>query len=428
MWLEKIDYPSDLKKLSLSELRELAGEIRQFMVESVSKTGGHLAPNLGVVEITIALHYVLNTPADKIVWDVGHQTYVHKILTGRKNEMRTLRQYGGISGFPKRSESEYDVFDTGHASNSISIALGLAVARDMKHSKETVVALIGDGSLTGGIAFEAMNQAGHIKTNLTVVLNDNEMSIAKNVGAISSYLSRIRIDPLYNRIRDEIEEKIKKIPGIGEKIFNVTESFMESMKNVFVPGLLFEELGFTYIGPIDGHNIERITTAIALAKKMKGPVLIHALTKKGLGYLPAEKCPDRFHGISPFSIEKGETKKSKIPSYTEVFGKTLVELGKNNKKIIAVTAAMREGTGLNYFAEKYPDRFFDVGIAEQHAVTFAAGLASEGMKPFCAIYSTFLQRGYDQVVHDVAIQNLPVRFAIDRAGLVGADGPTHAGA
>ncbi len=428
-FLKKINSPKDLKALTFEQLNQLANEIREFLIKVVSQTGGHLAPNLGVVELTIALHYALESPKDKIIWDVGHQSYVHKIITGRKDKFSTLRQYQGLCGFPKKSESEHDIFDSGHASNSISVALGLAIARDKKKTNETVVAVIGDGSLTGGMAYEALNQAGHLKTNLIVVLNDNAMSIAKNVGAMSSYLSRIRIDPTYNKLREEIEERIKKIPGVGEKIYALGEHVKESIKHLFVPGMIFEELGFKYIGPIDGHNIEVIATAISLAKQAKGPVLIHVLTQKGKGYPPAESYPDKFHGISPLAQENGElAKKEPLPTYTEVFGKTLIELAKKEEKIIGITAAMPGGTGIDIFAREFPDRFFDVGIAEQHAVTFAAGLALGGFIPVVAIYSTFLERAYDQIIQDIALQGLHIIFAIDRAGLVGEDGPTHHGA
>jgi 1-deoxy-D-xylulose-5-phosphate synthase len=430
MWelLEKVNSPQDLKKLSFKELNKLAEEIREFLIDVVSRTGGHLAPNLGVVELTIGLHYALNAPKDKIVWDVGHQAYVHKIITGRRDQFTTLRQFGGLGGFPRREESEYDVFNTGHASTSISVALGLAISRDKRGSDESVVAVIGDGALTGGVAFEALNQAGHLKTELLVVLNDNSWSIAPNVGALSSYLARLRLDPTYNRLRDEFEEAIRRIPGIGERLVNIGEHFKESVKHLFVPGMIFEELGFKYVGPINGHNIEQVVKAVSLAKQIKKPVLIHVLTQKGKGYKLAEEQPDKFHGTAAFKVETGEPcKEASCPTYTQVFGETLVELAKDDEKIVAITAAMPSGTGLNIFRQAFPERVYDVGIAEQHAVTFAAGLAVGGLLPVVAIYSTFLQRAFDQVIEDVALQNLHVIFALDRGGLVGEDGPTHHG-
>jgi 1-deoxy-D-xylulose-5-phosphate synthase len=427
--LDRIDSPKDLKALSWREMKQLAAEIREELVRTVSTTGGHLAPNLGVVELTLGLHYALDSPRDKIVWDVGHQSYTHKLITGRREQFNTLRQYGGISGFPKREESEHDIADTGHASTSISIALGLAEARDREVGDWTVVAVIGDGSLTGGMAYEGLNQAGHHKTKLIVILNDNVMSIATNVGAMSSYLNRMRLDPTYNKLRNEIEQRIKRIPAIGETMLTIGEHLRDGLKQLLVPGMLFEELGFRYIGPIDGHNIEEIARTVQHAKQLDGPIIIHVLTKKGYGYEPAEKRPDEFHGTSPFVIETGKPKSvGTIPSYTEVFGRTLTELAARNKKIIAVTAAMPSGTGLDIFEKSFPDRFYDVGIAEQHAVTFSVGLALAGFVPVVAIYSTFLQRAYDQVVHDVCLQNIHVVFALDRAGVVGEDGPTHHGA
>jgi 1-deoxy-D-xylulose-5-phosphate synthase len=426
--LSRIKGPQDLKKLNKRELRELATQIREVIIKTVSRTGGHLAPNLGVVELTIALHRALDCPRDKIIWDVGHQCYVHKLLTGRYENFQTLRQYGGISGFPKRSESEFDIFDTGHASNSVSIALGLAEARKFDHEERVVVAVIGDGALTGGMAYEALNQVGHLGTKLIVILNDNEMSISCNVGAMSSYLARLRLDPAYNRISQEIEAKVKKIPAIGEHLYAIGEHIKESFKALLVPGMLFEELGFKYIGPINGHNIEEIERNISLAKNINKPVLLHVLTKKGFGYKPAEENPDRFHGTSPFIIETGEIRdKEVIPSYTKVFGRTLCEIARENERIVAITAAMATGTGLDLFKEEFPDRFYDVGIAEQHAVTFAAGLAISGLLPVVAIYSTFLQRAYDQLIQDVCLQGLPIILALDRAGVVGEDGPTHHG-
>jgi len=427
--LAKVDSPRDLKQLSYDDLEVLAKEIREELIEITSETGGHLAPNLGVVELTIALHRSLDSPKDKIIWDVGHQCYVHKILTGRKKRFATLRQYEGIAGFPKSSESEHDIFDTGHASTSISFALGLAEARDKKGGDENVVAVIGDGSLTGGMAYEALNQAGHLGTRLIIILNDNEMSIASNVGAMSSYLNRIRLDPVYARWREEIEQRIRKIPAIGEKVYAVGESIKDALKYIAAEGVIFEELGISYVGPIDGHDIKALEENIDLAKNLKKPVLIHALTKKGRGYAPAENHPEEFHGTAPFVVKTGKLKvHSEIPTYTEVFGRTALELAKKNKKIVAITAAMSSGTGLSKFKEAFPDRFFDVGIAEEHAVTFSAGLARGGCLPLVAIYSTFLERAYDQIIQDVCLQGLHIIFALDRAGLVGEDGPTHHGA
>lgn len=426
--LAEINCPADIRELSLNELDILAEEIRCLMLEVVSKNGGHLAPGLGVVELTLALHSEFNTPADKLVWDVGHQTYAHKIITGRRDLFPTLRQFKGLSGFPKRMESEYDCFDTGHSSTSISAALGMAKARDLNREKHRVVAIIGDGALTGGLAYEALNQAGELKTDMIVILNDNEMSIVANVGAMSGYLSRMRTDPRYGKGKEEIEQILKRIPRVGPQVARTVERVKDSFKYLMVPGMLFEELGFTYLGPVDGHNIAAMKTVLQNAKKLKGPVLVHVMTQKGRGYHPAEKNQDLFHGIGPFEIETGETaKKTGPPTYTEVFGQTLVKLARSNEKIVAITAAMPMGTGLDKFAEEFPARFFDVGIAEQHAVTFAAGLASQGFHPVVALYSTFLQRAFDQVLHDVAMQKLPVTLAIDRAGLVGEDGETHQG-
>lgn len=426
--LSKIDSPEILRELDQAELATLCEEIRGELITCISKNGGHLASNLGVVELTIGLHLALNSPSDKIVWDVGHQCYVHKLLTGRRAEFPTIRTYGGLAGFPKRSESEHDVFDTGHASNSISVALGLAEARDLRGGDETVVAVIGDGSLTGGMSYEALNQAGHLGTHLIVLLNDNEMSIAGNVGAMSSYLARIRLDPTYNRLRDEIEAAVRRIPGIGDFIFTTGEHVKESVKQLLVPGMIFEELGFKYIGPIDGHDINAVKTSVKLARGVGGPVLIHAITTKGRGYCHAENSPDKFHGISPFVVSNGEPKSlGKAPQYTKVFGDAMVELAGQDDRVVALTAAMAAGTGLEAFGKAYPNRFYDVGIAEQHAVTFAAGLAVQGLLPVCAIYSTFLQRAFDQLVEDVCLQDLHVVFALDRGGLVGEDGPTHHG-
>ncbi|QSZ26503.1 1-deoxy-D-xylulose-5-phosphate synthase [Aceticella autotrophica] len=425
--LENINTPYDLKKLNKNELELLAKEIRCFLIENVSKTGGHLASNLGVVELTIALHYVFNSPIDKIIWDVGHQSYVHKILTGRKNKFDKLRKFNGISGFPKRCESIHDVFETGHSSTSISAALGIAKARDLNNEKYSVISVIGDGALTGGMAFEALNDAGRSKTNLIVILNHNEMSISENVGSISMYLSKIRTDPYYFRFKKDIENIMNIIPPIGKSIYKSVEKLKYSIKQLVVPGMLFEEIGFKYLGPIDGHDINALIEVLNRAKNIEGPILIHTITKKGKGYIHAEQNPDKFHSASPFNIQTGEFKKNGRDTYSDVFGKTLTKIALNDHSIVAITAAMPDGTGLNHFAEKIPDRFFDVGIAEQHAATFAAGMAINGYKPYFAVYSTFLQRAYDQVIHDICIQKLPVVLAIDRAGLVGEDGETHQG-
>lgn len=425
--LERINSPEDLRKLDPGKLEVLAEELRALIVETVARTGGHLAPNLGVVELTIALHRVFDTPRDKIIWDVGHQCYAHKIITGRRESFSTLRQFGGISGFPSREESVYDVFGTGHASTSISAALGLAKARDLNQDDFEVVAVIGDGALTGGIALEALNHAGHIKADIIVVLNDNEMSIAKNVGALSGYLTRLRTDPMYYRSREEFESLIQKIPAIGPKMLRVLERLKDSVKYLVVPGMFFEELGYTYLGPVNGHNIVALINTLDKAKTVKGPVLVHVATRKGMGYPPAEKDPDLFHGIGPFDVKSGEVRRSDKISYTEVFGQTLVKLAEKDPRIVAITAAMPTGTGLKPFARRFPQRFVDVGIAEQHAVTLGAGLAAGGWRPVVAIYSTFLQRAYDQIIHDVCLQRLPVIFALDRGGIVGEDGVTHQG-
>ncbi len=426
--LKNVKAPKDLSKLSAVELNDLAQEIRQVLIHTVAQNGGHLAPNLGVVELTIALHAVFASPVDKLIWDVGHQSYIHKLLTGRREEFNTLRQAGGISGFPKREESPHDFFNTGHSSTSISAALGMAMARDLHGEKSHVVAVIGDGALTGGMAFEALNHAGHLGLDLIVVLNDNEMSIAENVGALAGYLSRMRTDPRYFKQKEEMEHLFKKIPSIGPTVFKAMERIKDSFKYLVVPGMLFEELGFTYLGPIDGHNIAEMQAVLRRAKQTHGPIVVHVLTQKGKGYQPAEKNPDRFHGTGPFNIKDGEPlTRSPVESYTDIMGSTLCELAENNASILAVTAAMPTGTGLDKFARLFPKRFFDVGIAEQHAVTMSAGLATDGFKPVLAVYSTFLQRAYDQVLHDVALQNLPVVFAIDRGGLVGEDGETHQG-
>lgn len=425
--LESITNPSDVSKLSLTDQQKLAQEIRSQMLKVVSKTGGHLAPSLGVVELTIALHAVFTTPKDKIVWDVGHQSYAHKMLTGRCGVFENLRQYQGMSGFPKRSESVHDCFDTGHSSTSISAAVGMATARDLKGEKNEVVAVIGDGALTGGMAFEALNHAGHMKRKVIVVLNDNEMSISKNVGALAGYLAKMRSDPMYSKGKDDIEAVLMRIPKIGPNILKAVERVKDSMKYLVVPGMIFEEFGFTYLGPVDGHNIDAMREALETAKTLKEPVVVHVVTKKGKGYAPAETNPGKFHGVGAFELATGDVaKKDGPPQYTKVFSDTLLDIAKD-ERVVAITAAMPGGTGLDAFNKIYPKRFFDVGIAEQHAVTFAAGLAVAGMKPVVAIYSTFMQRAYDQVIHDVCMQKLPVVFAIDRAGLVGEDGETHQG-
>jgi len=425
--LKKVHSPYVIRSLNFAQLQELAGEIRQEIINTVAKNGGHLSPSLGVVELTLALHYVFNSPVDKIIWDVGHQSYAHKLLTGRYKEFGTLRQIGGISGFPRPAESKHDVFGTGHSSTSISAALGMAVARDLKGDNYSVVAIIGDGAMTGGMAFEALNHAGHMKKDLIVVLNDNEMSIAQNVGALSGYLNRLRTDPMYSRGKEEIEQILRKLPA-GPTLLRLIEKLKDSLKYLVVPGMFFEELGFIYLGPVDGHDIKAVTGVLQRAKSIKGPVLIHMLTKKGKGYKPAEDNPDKFHGVGPFDVASGEVKKKNAPlSYTEVFGRTMVKLAGSERNVLAITAAMSGGTGLTKFARLFPERFFDVGIAEQHGVTLAAGLASGGYHPVVAIYSTFLQRAYDQILHDICLQNLPVVFAIDRAGIVGEDGPTHHG-
>lgn len=426
--LSNLQLPGDLKKLSYKELETVAAEVRQILISTLSRTGGHLAPNLGVVELTLALHRIFNSPQDKIIWDVGHQSYVHKLLTGRLERFSTLRQLGGISGFPKPEESEHDAFATGHSSTSISAAVGLAKARDLSGGRHKIIAVIGDGSMTGGMAFEALNHAGHLKLGLMVVLNDNEMSIAPNVGALSAYLSRVRMNPALNRLKEEIEHLVQSIPGVGEMTVRYLEKLKDSLKYLVIPGILFEELGFSYFGPVDGHNIRQMVQVFRDAAERSGPVLIHVLTKKGKGYLPAEKDPLKFHGIPGFEIPSGLLqKRSGPPTYTEIFGESLVELAREDGRVVAITAAMPEGTGLVKFARVFPERFFDVGIAEQHAVTMAAGLARGGRRPVVAVYSTFLQRAYDQILHDVCLQELPVVFALDRAGVVGEDGPTHHG-
>ena len=426
--LKKINNPNDLKKLKKDDLPLLAAEIRKLIIETVSKTGGHLASSLGVVELTIALHYIFDAPDDKIIWDVGHQAYTHKILTERKSKFHTLRQYKGISGFPKIEESDYDAFNTGHSGTSISAALGLAKARDTKKENHSVIAVIGDGSTTAGMAFEGFNQAGHLKSNLIVILNDNEMSISANVGAVSAYLSKILTGQLYTKLIDEIDTLLKHIPKIGNRVSRLAHRVEEAIKGILIPGRIFEDLGFNYVGPIDGHDLFHLVSALQGIKKLKGPVLFHLVTKKGKGYQPAEEKAPSFHGVSSFNIGTGTfLKKKSSKTYTEAFGDSITELAQKDIRIIAITAAMTDGTGLSKFAKKFPDRFYDVGIAEQHAATFAAALALEGLKPVVAVYSTFLQRAYDQVLHDICLMNLPVTFALDRAGIVGEDGPTHHG-
>lgn len=426
--IENIKSPEDLKKLATDELKDLALELRGTIIERVSINGGHLASNLGVVELTIALHYVFNSPIDKIVWDVGHQSYPHKLITGRYDRFPTIRKYKGISGFPKIDESIYDAFGTGHSSTSISAALGILEARDKRGENFKVIAVIGDGAMTSGLAFEGLNHAGHLKKDLIVVLNDNEMSISPNVGALSAYLNRILTGEFYQRFKKETKSFLESIPKLGGPVAKMAQKAEETLKGLFLPGILFEELGFNYIGPIDGHNIELLIETFRRIKGATAPTLIHVITKKGKGYEFAEKNPSIFHGVGPFELETGYPISDKnIPSYSDVFGHALTELAERDRRIVAVSAAMREGTGLECFAEKYPDRFYDVGIAEPHAVTFAAGLATQGLRPVVAIYSTFLQRAYDEIIHDVCLQNLPVVFAIDRAGIVGEDGPTHNG-
>ena len=425
-----ISSPEELRRMSPAQLAALAGRIRERLIGVVAENGGHLAPNLGVVELTIALHRVFRSPRDKLIWDVGHQAYVHKLLTGRWSEFAALRQRRGLAGFPKRSESAHDVFETGHASTSISAALGLAKARDRRGGKGGVVAVIGDGSLTGGLAFEALNHAGQAKTPLIVVLNDNSMSIARSVGGMAAYLSRVRTHPLYYRTKEDVKALLDQIPG-GAGLATVLGRVRTSLKYLLIPGVLFEELGLTYLGPVDGHNLQQLESVFHQAKEMEGPVIVHCLTRKGKGYVPAEANPNRFHGIGPFDRASGEVAapaNNQPPSYSAVFGGALLRLAASDERLCAITAAMPDGTGLRPFMREYPERCFDVGIAEGHAVTLAAGLAGGGQRPVVAVYSTFLQRAYDQVLHDVCLQRLPVTFALDRAGLVGEDGPTHHGA
>lgn len=428
MLLETIQNPTDLKKLSVDQLPSLAEEVREFLLQTVSETGGHLGSNLGAVELTLALHYCFSTPQDKIVWDVGHQAYTHKLLTGRRDRFTTQRQYKGISGFPKRSESEHDAFGVGHASTSISAALGMAVAGDLDHLNNRTIAVIGDGSLTGGIAFEGLNQAGHLKKNLIVVLNDNEMSISKNVGAFSAFISRKMTTRHFRELKREMQGLLSNIPAIGKDILQFAKRAENSLKGFLTPGALFEALGFDYIGPLDGHDLPSLIEVFNSASDYEGPLLVHVMTTKGKGYRPAEETPDKFHGVAAFDLSTGKAPaKAAALSYTEIFGRTMVDLAQQDPRIVAITAAMPDGTGLNFFSEALPDRFFDVGIAEQHGICFAAGLAADGYKPVAAIYSSFMQRAYDQVFHDVCLQHLPVVIAMDRGGLVGDDGPTHHG-
>ena len=428
MILEQIKGPEDLKKLTSEELSQLAEEIRAFLIEKISHTGGHLASNLGVVELTIALFRTFDLPEDKIIWDVGHQSYTHKILSGRRMEFDELRQYGGLSGFPKRKESPYDSFDTGHSSTSISAGLGIAQGRDILGEDYKVVSVIGDGALTGGMAYEALNNAARMKKNFIIILNDNKMSISENVGGMSRYLGGLRTGAGYNDLKKNVADTLERIPVVGGRMIDKIKRTKNSIKQLFIPGMLFENMGITYLGPVDGHNIPALCKVLKEAQKLDHAVLVHVLTKKGKGYEPAEKNPAHFHGVSPFDIKTGKPlAEKKYPTYTDVFSNKLCQLGETHPELVAVTAAMPDGTGVAAFGKKFPDRFFDVGIAEAHAVTSAAGMAAAGLRPVVAVYSSFLQRGYDQILHDVCIQNLPVLFAVDRAGLVGSDGETHQG-
>ena len=428
MILEQIKGPENLKNMSPEELCVLAGEIRTFLIEKISHTGGHLASNLGVVELTIALLRTFDLPKDKIIWDVGHQSYTHKILSGRMQEFDELRQYGGLSGFPKRKESPYDAFDTGHSSTSISAGLGIAQGRDILGEDYKVVSVIGDGALTGGMAYEALNNAARMKKNFIIVLNDNKMSISENVGGMSRYLGGLRTGNGYNDLKKNVADTLERIPVVGERMIDRIKRTKNSIKQLFIPGMLFENMGITYLGPVDGHNIQALCKVFKEAQKLDHAVLVHVLTKKGKGYEPAEKNPAAFHGVSPFDIKTGRpVAEKKYPTYTDVFSKKMCQLGETHPELVAVTAAMPDGTGVAAFGKRFPDRFFDVGIAEAHAVTSAAGMAAAGLRPVVAVYSSFLQRGYDQILHDVCIQNLPVIFAVDRAGLVGSDGETHQG-
>ena len=425
--LEKINSPEDIKKLSIEEKEVLAQEIRDYILEVVSKNGGHLASNLGIVELTLALHTVYNVPEDKIIWDVGHQSYVHKIITGRREELKTLRKLKGIAGFPKTNETESDCFNTGHSSTSISAALGMARALELQGKKNDVIAVIGDGALTGGMALEALNDAGFSHCNITVVLNDNEMSISPNTGGLNQFLGKLRTKRLYTRTNKLIKGKISKIPVVGKPTVKIIQHIKRAIKQLVISRMYFEDIGFTYLGPVDGHNIEKLESILKISKQVKGPVLIHVLTTKGKGYKIAEENPDKFHATGTFNIETGESTKTKTTDYSKIFGNKLIELANKNERIIAITAAMKDGTGLSEFQKQFPKRFFDVGIAEQHAVTMAAGMAKEGLIPIIPIYSSFYQRAYDQVIHDIAMQNLPVIMCVDRAGIVGADGETHQG-
>lgn len=425
-YLDSMNFPEDIKKLNDNELLDLGEEIRKFLIESVSKTGGHLSSNLGVVELTLSLFKTFDIGRDKLIWDVGHQSYIHKILTGRKDGFKNLRKKDGLSGFPKRSESVYDCFQTGHSSTSISAALGMARARDIKKEKHNVIAVIGDGALTGGLAFEALNDIGFRKTKMIIVLNDNQMSIAKNVGGLSIYLNKLRMKPKYNKIKSNINTELSKSKG-GKVVLSNMLKLKNGLKSLVVDSMLFEDMGIKYIGPIDGHNIKLMNEVFSMAKNIDGPVIVHTITKKGKGYEFAEKSPSKFHGISPFNLENGEVCKTCCETYSSAFGKALNKIAKEDKDVVAITAAMPDGTGLIEFSKNFPERFFDVGIAEEHAVTLSAGMASSGLKPVFAVYSTFLQRAYDEIIHDVCIQNLPVVFAIDRAGVVGEDGETHQG-
>ena len=428
MILEHIKGPEELKSLPPEELKKLSQEIREFLIEKISHTGGHLASNLGVVELTIALHLTFNLPEDKVIWDVGHQSYTHKILTGRMAEFDELRQYGGLSGFPKRKESPYDSFDTGHSSTSISAGLGIALGRDLKGLDYKVVSVIGDGALTGGMAYEALNNAARMKRNFIIVLNDNNMSISENVGGMSRYLNGLRTGSGYNDLKKNVADALDRIPVVGSVMIDKIKRTKNSIKQLFIPGMLFENMGITYLGPVDGHNIPALCKVLREAQKLDHAVLVHVITKKGKGYRPAEKNPSHFHGVGPFDVDTGKPlSEQKNPSYTDVFSRKICQLGEQYPNLVAVTAAMPDGTGLTAFGKKYPHRFFDVGIAEAHAVTSAAGMAAAGLKPVVAVYSSFLQRAYDQILHDVCIQNLPVLFAVDRAGLVGSDGETHQG-
>ena len=425
--LEKINGPKDIKALSWEEMDVLGQEIRQFLIEKISATGGHLASNLGVVELTMAIYRTFDLPEDKVIWDVGHQAYTHKILSGRK-DFDDLRQFGGISGFPKRAESPCDSFNTGHSSTSISAGLGMAIGRDLRGEDYHVISIIGDGALTGGMAYEALNNAARINKNFIIILNDNNMSISENVGGMSKYLSGIRTGAGYNDLKRQITDLLEKVPVAGPRMIRRISMIKQGLKQLLIPGMLFEDMGITYLGPVDGHDVKQLSRVLNEAKRLDHAVLVHVLTKKGKGYAPAEKNPSAFHGVNPFDISTGKPKKAKTaPSYTDVFSKKLVELAGRDKRIVAITAAMPDGTGLTRFKNEFPDRFFDVGIAEQHAVTSAAGMAAAGMRPVVAVYSSFLQRGFDQILHDVCIQNLPVVFAVDRAGLVGSDGETHQG-